>query len=73
MAEQQIVPTPGGVVVSTAITAGGDQWQHAEGIVVTTHIGAGGFTANHAEGLIAAGRSRPGYCSGGTSAAGASA
>ena len=51
MAEQQF-PTPSGVIVSTAIAAGGDQWQHAEGVVVSTDVGAGGVLANHAEVLV---------------------
>jgi hypothetical protein len=41
MAEKKIVRSPGGVVLSTAITAGGDQWQHAEGVVVSTAISGG--------------------------------
>ena len=48
-----------GIVVSTAINAGGIQFNHAEGIVVSTAItagpgsGAGGVWLNHAEGLVA--------------------
>ena len=48
-----------GIVVSTPISAGGIQFNHAEGIVVSTAItagpgsGAGGVWLNHAEGLVA--------------------
>ena len=46
-------PAPAqGIVVSTAISAGGVDAQHAEGIVVSTAIGAGGLTANHAEAAL---------------------
>ena len=41
-----------GVVVSTPITAGGVDGQHAEGIVVSTTIGAGGLQGNHAEAVL---------------------
>jgi hypothetical protein len=46
-------PLPG-VVVSTSISAGGVDAQHAEGIVVSTPISAGGIEANHAEAILAA-------------------
>jgi hypothetical protein len=48
-----------GIVISTAISAGGIQFNHAEGIVVSTAItagpgsGAGGVWLNHAEGVVA--------------------
>ena len=48
-----------GIVICTAISAGGVQFNHAEGIVVSTPIsagpgsGAGGVWLNHAEGLVA--------------------
>jgi hypothetical protein len=47
-----------GIVVSSAISAGGSQLQHAEGIVVSTAItagpgsGAGGVWLNHTEGIV---------------------
>ena len=47
-----------GIAVTTAITAGGLQFNHAEGIAVSTAItagpgsGAGGVWLNHAEGIV---------------------
>jgi len=38
-----------GIIVSTAITAGGSQPQHAEGIIVSTAVAAGGNVNQHAE------------------------
>jgi len=59
MTTTQTTPTQTGIVVSTAITAGGWSLNHAEGIVVSTAIsagpgsGAGGVYLNHAEGIVA--------------------
>jgi hypothetical protein len=46
-----------GIVVSTAIVAGGEPGlatNHVEGIVVSTSIAAGGFEAQHDEGIVVA-------------------
>ena len=51
MAEKNIVPTSG-IVVSTAISAGGVDAQHCEGIVVSTAIAAGGDQWQHCEGIV---------------------
>ena len=54
----QSSPPQTGITVSTAITAGGIQFNHAEGIVVSTTItagpgsGAGGVWLNHAETIV---------------------
>ena len=41
-----------GIVVTTAISAGGPGCQHAEGIVISTAIAAGGGSYQHSEGLV---------------------
>ena len=51
MAEQQIVCATG-IVVSTAISAGGVDAQHSEGVIVSTAISAGRIALNHAEGFV---------------------
>jgi hypothetical protein len=56
MSTTQTQPPQTGIVVSTTVTAGGIQFNHAEGIVVSTATagpgsGAGGVWCNHAEGL----------------------
>ena len=52
MAEQKVVRSRDGIVVSTAICAGGVDAQHSEGVVVSTALAAGGsIGANHAEGI----------------------
>jgi hypothetical protein len=54
----QSTPTHTGITVSTAIIAGGIQFNHAEGIVVSTAItagpgsGSGGVWLNHTEGVV---------------------
>ena len=48
------IPTPAsaGVVVSSAIKAGGRFIIHSEGIVVSSAINAGGRNINHSEGIV---------------------
>ena len=70
MAKGKRASAAGGVIVSTAITAGGFEHQHSEGIVVSTALTAGRVDPQHSEGLVARRRS---YSAGGTSAAGGSA
>ena len=54
----QTPSTQTGITVSTSITAGGIQFNHAEGIVVSTAItagpgsGAGGVWLNHVETIV---------------------
>ena len=56
MTSTQTPSTQTGIVVSTAIAAGGIQFNHAEGIVVSTAItagpGSGGVWLNHVETLV---------------------
>lgn len=44
--------TQPGSVVSTASTARGIEFNHAEGIVVSTALVAGGWSLNHVEGIV---------------------
>jgi hypothetical protein len=50
-----VIPTTAsaGVVVSTAIGAGGRYLNHSDGIVVSSAIQAGGRLINHSETLVA--------------------
>jgi len=52
MTTTQTTQAQTGITVSTAITAGGIQLNHADGIVVATSIAAGGMRVNHAEGVV---------------------
>jgi len=52
MAEKKSVRCPDGVVVSTAISAGGMDPQHCEGIVVSTAIAAGGTARQPCEAVV---------------------
>ena len=54
MLKRKVVRATGGVVVSTAIVAGGVEVQHSEGIVVSTAIAAGGIEQQHSEGIVGA-------------------
>lgn len=48
----QSTPTQTGITVSTAITAGGIQFNHAEGVVVSTALTGGGWSLNHVETIV---------------------
>ena len=52
MSATQTIKSQPCIVVSTPLTAGGIEFNHAEGIVVSTPLTGGGWSLNHAEGIV---------------------